>query len=97
MAKSLIWSSRALQDLDGICSYIARDSIYHAQYLAEQIFKIAESIPEFEMMGRIVPEFSTENLRERIYGNYRIVYLIQKTSIEIVTIHHSAMLLPEDI
>jgi toxin ParE1/3/4 len=45
-------------------------------------------------MGRVVPEFNIENLRERISGNYRVVYRINKSqNIEIVTIHHSARLL----
>ncbi|EKO08799.1 toxin-antitoxin system, toxin component, RelE family [Leptospira interrogans str. C10069] len=45
-------------------------------------------------MGRVVPEFNIENLRERISGNYRIVYRVNKFhNIEIVTIHHSARLL----
>ncbi len=45
-------------------------------------------------MGRVVPEFNIENLRERLSGNYRIVHRVGNSqNIEIVTIHHSARLL----
>lgn len=45
-------------------------------------------------MGRIVPEFGLENLRERISGNYRLLYRISPSqAIEIITIHHSSRLL----
>jgi plasmid stabilization system protein ParE len=45
-------------------------------------------------MGRIVPEVGNENLREVIFGSYRIIYRYNSGNlIEIITIHHSAMLL----
>ena len=47
------------------------------------------------MMGRIVPEYGDETIREIIKGQYRIVYKIdsKKDSIVIVTIHHAKRLL----
>lgn len=49
------------------------------------------------MIGRVVPEFGTEEIRELIYGRYRIVYkIVDKKDIDIVTIHHSAQILSED-
>lgn len=38
----------------------------------------------------MVPEYQDENLRERIFQNYRIVYRIRNDVIEIVVISHSA-------
>ncbi|MEW5816622.1 MAG: type II toxin-antitoxin system RelE/ParE family toxin, partial [Spirochaetota bacterium] len=37
-----------------------------------------------------VPEYNDENLREKIYENYRIVYRIKDEIIEIVAICHGA-------
>ena len=48
-------------------------------------------------IGRIVPEFNTENIRELINGSYRIVYSIKSQhQIDVLTIHHSARLLDEN-
>lgn len=94
MAK-LIWSPVAAANLEEICDYIAKDSEYYARLFAQRITALIETIPEFPMMGRIVPEYQREDLRERIFQNYRIVYRIKPEVIEIVAISHGARLLPK--
>ncbi|MCR1795733.1 type II toxin-antitoxin system RelE/ParE family toxin [Leptospira sp. WS58.C1] len=94
MAKEIIWSLRAKSDLQDIYDYIAKDSEVYALNVVNKIIDVVENIPGFPLMGRVVPEFNIENLRERLSGNYRIVYRISNSqNIEIVTIHHSARLL----
>jgi len=93
MAK-LIWSPRALKDLDGICEYIARDSAKYAYLFAERIVATIESIPQHPLLGAVVPEYAQEGLRERLFQNYRIVYRLIEGGIELVTIIHGARLLP---
>ncbi|MCW7494705.1 type II toxin-antitoxin system RelE/ParE family toxin [Leptospira sp. 2 VSF19] len=96
MAKEIIWSLRANADLQDIHDYINKDSEIYALSVIKQIISTIENIPQFPLLGRVVPEFNIENLRERISGNYRVVYRINKSqNIEIVTIHHSARLLKE--
>jgi toxin ParE1/3/4 len=91
----LIWSPRAISDLDDICEYIARDSEYYAQLFAQKVIDAVETIPAFPKAGRVVPEFQQEDLRERIFQNYRIVYRVKPDVIEIVTIVHGARLMPD--
>ncbi|MBI5634848.1 MAG: type II toxin-antitoxin system RelE/ParE family toxin [Nitrospirae bacterium] len=76
-----------------ICDYIAKDSHYYAVVFARKIVAIVRAIPQFPKAGRIVPEYDDENLREKIYENYRIVYRIKQEVIEIVAICHGARLL----
>ena len=71
MASQIRWSPRAASNLEGICNYIARDSKHYASLFAKKVFAIVENIPEFPKSGRIVPEYGDENLREKIYQNYR--------------------------
>ena len=52
-----------------------------------------EDIPSFPKAGRVVPEYNDENLRERIYGNYRIVYRLKEDFVEITAICHGSQLL----
>jgi plasmid stabilization system protein ParE len=96
MASQIRWSPRAASNLEEICNYIARDSKHYASLFAKKLFAIVENIPEFPKSGRIVPEYSDENLREEIYQNYRIVHRLKGDAIEIVTVCHRAKPL-EDI
>ena len=90
MALKIKWSPRAASNLEEICDYIAKDSEYYAILFAKKVTTIVKTIPKFPKTGRIVPEYGNENLREKIYGNYRIVYRIKEELIEIVAICHGA-------
>jgi glycosyltransferase involved in cell wall biosynthesis len=50
-----------------------------------KIFALIEGIPQFPKAGRIVPEYGNENIREKIYENYRIVYRITDIKIPLDT------------
>lgn len=93
MAKPIRWSPRAASNFEEICNYIAKDSEHYAWLFAKRINDIVKSIPQFPLAGRIVPEYKDENLREKIYQNYRIVYRIKENVIEIAAICHGAKLL----
>ncbi|MBI4209486.1 MAG: type II toxin-antitoxin system RelE/ParE family toxin [Deltaproteobacteria bacterium] len=88
MAQRIRWSPRAANNFEAICDYIAKDSEYYAVLFAKRINKIVKSITLFPQSGRIVPEYGNENLREKIYENYRIVYRLEGNFIEIVAICH---------
>jgi plasmid stabilization system protein ParE len=90
MAKPIRWSPRAASNFEEICNYIAKDSEHYAGLFAKKINSIIKTIPQFPLGGRIVPEYKNENLREKIYQNYRIVYRIKEEVIEIVAICHGA-------
>ena len=90
MALKIKWSPRAASNLEEICDYIAKDSQYYAILFAKKVTNIVKTIPQFPKSGRIVPEYGDENLREKIYENYRIVYRLKGKLIEIVAICHGA-------
>ncbi|MEP1094576.1 MAG: type II toxin-antitoxin system RelE/ParE family toxin [Cyclobacteriaceae bacterium] len=90
MAK-INWTVQAKNDLIAIGEFIAQDS---AKFSKIQIFRIRDRVKQlkdFPQLGRIVPEFDKETIRELILGNYRIIYkLLESGEIDILTIHHSA-------
>ena len=90
----LIWSPRAFRDLEEICEYIARDSDRYACVVAEGVISVIESIPANPLWGPVVPEYHREDLRERHFQSYRIVYRTSPDRVEIVTIVHAARTLP---
>ena len=93
MAKKIIWSPKATDNLEEICNFIGEDSEFYARIFAQQIIDEIEKIPDFPKAGRIVPEYQQNNLREKIFQSYRIVYRIKPDAIEIVAIVHGARLL----
>jgi len=93
MAK-VIWSPCALSDLDNACEFIGRDSLKYAYLFAERVMALIETIPQHALLGAVVPEYRRDDLRERLFQNYRIVYRVRRDSIEVVSITHAARLLP---
>jgi addiction module RelE/StbE family toxin len=90
----IIWSDSALQDLNDIGEYISKDSVRYAEITVNQLFTTPDILENHPKVGRVVPEFEIESIRELIQGNYRIVYqLVDEQSIQILAVHHSARLL----
>jgi toxin ParE1/3/4 len=90
----LIWSPRALDDLDMIRDHIARDSAAYAELVLIRLLVAPERLVRFPESGRMVPEFGLPNLREIIVSPFRIVYRLRGDVVEVVTVFHSARVLP---
>jgi len=87
------WTPQAADDLEAITEFIAQDSPEYASLFALDVLAAVERIALFPQIGRIVPEVSNPLIREIILGNYRIVYRIRESTVEMLTIYHSARLL----
>lgn len=48
-------------------------------------------------MGRRVPEWDDEEIRERIVGNYRLIYRVRNSQVVVIAVVHGARLLSPDI
>lgn len=93
MAQALIWSNEALDDVDRIAEYIGRDSRYHAQQVVERVFDLADELPAYPSLGRIVPELADPNVRERFLYSYRLIYELTDEAIHIIAVIHGKRLL----
>jgi len=90
----IIWTQIALDDLQSIYDYIAKDSIFYAGRFTDQLIERTDILMTNIEAGRIVPEFENSKLRELIEGSYRIIYYVMSDDrVGIVRIHHSARLL----
>ncbi len=89
----VIWTENALEDLEAIMMFISKDSSYYAKIFYDKIFGVVDNLADYPLMGRVVPEFDDDEIREIIQGNYRIIYRAKENSeiVEILTIHHGAM------
>lgn len=61
-----------------------------------QAFESVDRLEMFPLSGRVVPEINKQEIREVIFGNYRIVYRLREDEVEILTVHHGAQLLTAD-
>lgn len=47
-----------------------------------------------DCVTRVVPEFQEDGLREIVFQNFRIIYLVEEGTVAIVTVVHGAVDLP---
>jgi len=86
----VIWSQRALLDVEHIRDYIAQDSPVYAQPFVERLLHATRHLPQFPRSGRVMPEAENRNIREVIYQGYRIIYRLRPDVIEIVMVVHGS-------
>jgi toxin ParE1/3/4 len=84
------WSLTAGNDLQDIEDFIARDSILHAITFVDRVVESAETLLKTPQIGRMVPEFNRSDLRELIFRDYRIVYLVQNDQVFILRVVHGS-------
>ncbi|RJP74011.1 MAG: type II toxin-antitoxin system RelE/ParE family toxin [Ignavibacteriales bacterium] len=82
----IFWTKEALLRLQEIEEYISKDNTIVAAEFVDKLISVAETIIDNPEKGRVVPELSLEKIRELIHKNYRIVYLVKKNSIDILTV-----------
>jgi plasmid stabilization system protein ParE len=97
MAYEVVWSPRAVEDVEAIALYIAADSTSYAAAVVRKIVDTTRSLRRFPFAGRIVPEFGEENIREKLVYSYRIIYRIQDETITIAAVIHGKRLLELDV
>lgn len=92
----LLWTQEALLRLQEIEEYISRENPIVAMEFVDKLISVAETIIDYPEKGRIVSELSLENIRELIHKNYRIVYLVKKNSVDILTVFEGHQLLKKE-
>ncbi len=88
MARTVIWSHEAAADLEAIADYIARDSTFYAASFVLEVREASRSLKEFSERGRIVPELSNPSIRELLIKDYRLIYRIEQSRIDILGLIH---------
>ena len=87
---SVRWTVGAREDLRGIVSFVSRYSEMYSAALVARIVFAVDSLETHPMLGRMVPEYGEEDVREIIVGNYRVVYLFDGADIGIVAVVHGS-------
>ena len=90
----ILWTQTAIDRVTEIHDYIKTDSPISAQKWVELILEKILKLQSLPKIGRKVPEINSENVRELIYNNYRIIYKIENATIYIMTVRHFKQILP---
>ena len=88
MARLVIWSRRAADDLAAIAAYIASDSESYASAVVRTILKKTWVLAEYPLIGRVVPEFADDSIRELFAYSYRIIYRVTNDGVEVAAVVH---------
>jgi toxin ParE1/3/4 len=90
----IVWSPLAIDRATKIAEYIAFDNPTASQNWVEEVFEKVETLKSSPKYGRVVPELERNEIREILYGNYRIIYHCSVQTISILTIRHGKQILP---
>lgn len=93
MAYEVVWSPRAIEDVEAIAIYISADSTAYAAAVVKKILIATRRLASFPFSGRVVPEFDDDSLREQLAYSYRIIYRIQDQTVTIAAVIHGRQLL----
>ncbi len=92
----IIWSPLAVDRASEIAEYISQDNLSASAKWVENLFEKVQLLKSSPMSGRMVPEIQRKDIRELIYGNYRIIYRLETKTVAILTVRHGKQILPID-
>jgi toxin ParE1/3/4 len=90
-------SRSARSDIQVIVRYISIDDPDQALRFGRFLIHHTKSLGRFPEVGRVVPEFDDDSIREIIVRAYRIIYRVnhQTLSIEVIRFWHAGRGMPE--
>ena len=91
---NISFSKSAIDDLKSINEYYQEQGVPQiGQDFVVAIFEHIETLSAHPDIGRVVPEFNDDSIHELIHSPFRIVYLRESESINIIRVWRSERLL----
>jgi plasmid stabilization system protein ParE len=92
MAVQIIWTLQVRDDLGDIVRFVARGNPTAAEQLGYSLMSRVDSLEQFPMMGRAVPEIGNQTIREIVFRLYRIIYQVieEQQILALIRIWHGA-------
>lgn len=84
------WRPQALRDLEAIETYYTQVAPDFAAVFVAGAFEAAQRLARFPRSGRRVREIGDEAIREVLYRQYRLVYIVTDDAVEILTLYPMA-------
>jgi addiction module RelE/StbE family toxin len=93
----LVWTDRALRDLQAIDAYISADNPGAAARWIGRLLAAGERAARAPLAGRVVPEKGRAEVREVLVRTYRVVYRVCAARIDVLTVFEGHRLFPSDV
>lgn len=92
----VVWSPLARERVLKIVEQIRWDKPMAASRWLKRLLAEVETLPEMPRRCRVVPELERADVRELLFGNYRVIYRIEEEALVILTVRHGRRLLDLD-
>ena len=88
----VVWKETALEDMRAILDFVARTSPDYADRLSQRFFAAAHRLEISPRIGRVVPEWKQEDIREMHVSPYRLIYVYreQEDTVYIAALIHTS-------
>ena len=88
MARPVVWTEPAVDDLEAAIEFIEKDSPSYAKTLAQLVVDAADSLLLFPNRGHRLRDPQLARFRELLVGAYRLIYLVEENRVLIVAVIH---------
>ncbi|WP_330204777.1 type II toxin-antitoxin system RelE/ParE family toxin [Cyanobacterium sp. Dongsha4] len=93
MAYRVVWSPKAVEDVEAIAAYIARDSPSYAAAVVQKVIEITDELTQDATRGRLIPEIEESKVMEQFAYSYRLLYRIEGETVTVAALIHGKRLL----
>ena len=93
----IVWAPIALDRAEEAARYIACDRPTAAVKWIDGLFEAVAKLKAFPHRGRMVPEVGRPEIREVLYGQYRVIYRLEEKRLFILTVRHQRRQLSESL
>lgn len=91
----VVWTDPALERVAEVAVYIAQDDPDAADRWTVELFNAVARLVDFAESGRMVPELGARDVRELIFGAYRVYYRVG-SAVEVLSVRHGSQLIRSD-
>jgi len=84
----VIWTESALQDVEAIAAFIARDSERYAAAAVQRMLEVGATLADSADRGRIVPELADDATREVFVYSWRLIYRVGAGVVTVLSVVH---------
>jgi len=85
----VVWTDPALDRVEESALYIAADDPAAALRWVDELFAAVERLADFPESGRVVPELGAREVREVVFGAYRVFDRIG-AAVEVLSVRHGS-------
>lgn len=82
----LRWSAQAERNADDVAGEIAKRDPGAAGKWIDGLVEHVENAATIPLAGRVVPELNRQDVRETVFGRYRVVYRVDGDQVVVVTV-----------